>query len=238
MDKLLQIKSDRLFYRKPPAPSGKRGVPAKDGPVFKCKDPATHTQPDEMWQGVDESCGEVRVERWCQLHFKQAREIELQVLRVTRFKASDKQRDPKVSWFIYVGTHPLALNEVVGLYRRRYYQEHGYRFDKHSLLWQEPHLRKPESFELWSHLLAAVHNQVILALPLLENDPSCYYEWQSTKRKLMPGQARRGLRRIISKLGTPCRLVKVRGKSSGRVLDSHFGPAKRYSVIRKAKKMA
>lgn len=232
LDKLLRIKSDRVFYRVPAPPTGKRGAPAKHGPVFKCKDATTQGVADEVWEGVDESYGPVKVERWRHLHFRSLPLLGVEVIKVTRPKATNKRRDPRVSWFGYVGQTPLALSEVVSFYRRRYSQEHGYRFDKQALLWEEAHLRRVEEFERWSWLLAAVHNQIVLALPLLTSEEVCY-AWQNCKKTLTPGQARRGMGRIISKLGSPVERVKGRGKSAGRSVGTVVEPALRYEVVRK-----
>ena len=105
------------------------------------------------------------VERWNGLHFRLAREISLSVMRVTRPNASDKKRERRVSWFIFVGRSPLALTEVSPCYRVRYSQEHAYRFDKQALLWATPRLRTPEQFQLWTDLKSIVHNEVVLAEP-------------------------------------------------------------------------
>ena len=51
-------------------------------------------------------------------------------------------------------------------------QEHGYRFDKQSLMWEQVRLHTPEQFERWSHVVAIVHNHLILASPDAVN-PFC-----------------------------------------------------------------
>ena len=42
---------------------------------------------------------------------------------------------------------PLPLAEIVPLYGLRFSLEHGFRFEKQSLLWDKPRLRRPEQFD-------------------------------------------------------------------------------------------
>lgn len=230
LDKLLRIKCNAVFYRPPPPPTGRRGAPRKDGARFKCNDPTTQGEADESWAGVDGAGQPQYVERWNGLHFRLARETSLSVMRVTRPNASDKQRERRVSWFIFVGRSPLALTEVSPCYRVRYSQEHAYRFDKQALLWATPRLRTPEQFQLWTDLMSIVHNEVVLAEPIVTAQVR---PWESKVRRVSLQQVRRGLAGIISELGTPARPPKGRGKSPGRAFGATVTPAKRYKVVRK-----
>ncbi|MEI6046781.1 MAG: transposase, partial [Chloroflexota bacterium] len=223
LDALLRIKGDRVFYRKAPPPTGKRGAPRKDGAVFKCKEATTHGKPDRTWQEVDQHGKTVTVECWEGLHFKQAREVEVSVIRVTREGASNKKRDSKVSWFVYLGETDLPLSEVLPRYR----------FAKQDLLWAKAHLRTPEQFQRWTDLLAAVKAELVIARPLVEAD---YRPWETKKRAATPQQVRRGLGRIISELGTLARLPKGRGKSSGRAAGESGTPTKHYKGTGGSKK--
>jgi len=56
---------------------------------------------------------------------------------------------------------PLA--QIPQIYRLRYCIEHSYRYDKQNLMWEEPRLRTPEKFQIWTDIVAAVHNQITLA---------------------------------------------------------------------------
>ena len=167
-DKLIRLAKNRVWYRPAPARTGKRGAPCKDGERFKCDAPETHGPPDRVWEGQDEKGHRVLVKAWEHLHLKQARDIKGTVIRVTRFGATDSQRDPRVSWFLWVGQAPEPLARVWSLYKRRYSQEHGYRFCKQALLWDRPRLRTPAQFERWTWLVAAVLNQLVLARGLVQ----------------------------------------------------------------------
>ena len=52
--------------------------------------------------------------------------IELSVIRVRRFGASGKRRDPLESWFVWSGQSELELSEVWATYKRRFSIEHGF----------------------------------------------------------------------------------------------------------------
>src|SRR3970040_2671348 len=105
------------------------------------------------------------------------------VILFTRHAPTNKKRDPRVSWFIWVGLEPLSLQDVWPPYRRRYGQEHGFRFEKQDLLWLEPHFRTPEQFQRWTDVMAAAQNQLALARPLTE---ACRYPWEASDRAGTP----------------------------------------------------
>ncbi|HVB72745.1 MAG TPA: NF041680 family putative transposase [Ktedonobacteraceae bacterium] len=231
-DKLLRLKANRVLYRAAPPRTGKRGAPRKHGARFKCNDASTHGPPDEEWQGSDEQGQPVEVACWRGLHFREGRDIEVSVMRVIRHGATERKRDPKVSWFLWQGTAPIPLVEVRPGYHRRYSQEHGYRFDKQALLWATPRLRTPEQFERWTDLIAAVHDEVVLAQASGE---VCYRPWENQRRAVTPQQVRRAMPRILSKLGTPAKVPQPRGKSPGRPKGATIRPAPRYPVVKKPK---
>jgi DDE superfamily endonuclease len=231
-DKLLRVKRNRVFYRRPPVPTGKRGAPRKHGDRFQCSDPSTHGDPDECWQGEDEKGKSIQVSAWHQLHLRQARDIEVTLIRVVRETDAETHRAQRVSWFLFEGQDPLPLSQVRPGYRRRYSQEHGYRFEKQDLLWQRPHLRTPEQFERWSHVVAFVHNQLVLARSL---DQVQRHPWESREREPTPQQVRRAMSPIITTLGTPAKAPKPRGKSPGRPKGGIIPAATRHDVVRKSK---
>ena len=109
--------------------------------------------------------------------------------------ATDSARDPRVSWFLWVGQTSAPLAAVSSLYKRRYSQEHGYRFHKQSLLWDRPRLRTPAQFERWTWLVAGVHNQLVLARPLVA---AVRLPWESCARPVTPQQVRRAMAAILA----------------------------------------
>ncbi len=234
-DQLLRLQRHRVLYRPAPPRTGKRGAPCKDGTRFVCKDATTHGSADETWQGCDEQGHQVQVECWHHLHFRQAREIEVSVLRVTRAAARETARDPRVSWFVWHGSPSVPLDEIADGYRRRYAQEHGYRLDKQALLWDRPRLRTPEQFERWSQLVGLVHNQLVLAQAVVEVERR---PWEHRQRRASLQQVRRAMLRIVARLGTPALPPKPRGKSPGRAQGATVKAASRFEVVRKVKKAA
>lgn len=230
--KLLRSTSRRVFYRRAPPPTGKRGAPRKDGERFACHDPNTHGEPSAHWQGEEGHGHRIEVDAWEQLHLNKAREVELTVIRVTRFGASDKKRDPRVSWFVWIDEEPAPLAEIRPLYQRRFGMEHTYRFQKQELLWEEPRLRTPEQFERWTQIVAMSHNLLVLACPLLEAKRQ---PWEGARRPVTPQQVRRAMAPILATVGTPAPSPHPRGKSPGRAMGVRITPAVRYLVVKKAK---
>jgi len=227
---LVRLKLNRCFYRAAPTPSGKRGAPRKDGDKLQPNDPTSHGDPSGVWGGQDEKGRPVEVTWWQHLHLKEARWLEVSVMRVVRPHASNTERDPRVSWFVWIGDQQADLVEIALGYVRRFSQEHGYRFQKQALLWAKPRLRTPEQFERWSHIVALVLNHLVLARDLVE---PALHPWESTHRVSTPQQVRRGMNKLLPQLGTPARSPQPRGKSPGRTKGVKIGKAKRFSVVRK-----
>jgi hypothetical protein len=230
-DKLLRIPGNRVFYQAPPPRTGHRGAPKKDGAVFKCHDLATHGAPTATWTGQDEHGQRIEVAAWAGLHYKRCRTVILTVIRVTRDGASSKKRDPRVSWFIWIGLEPLPLSEVWPTYRRRFSLEHGFRLDKQDLLWTEPRFRTPEQFQRWTDVVTIAHNELVLArdTPDAQRQP-----WESRTRPVTPRQVRRAMPRILAQLETPASPPQPRGKSAGRACGAKVTRAARYPVVRKS----
>ena len=230
-DKLLRLTKNRNLYRPAPPPSGKRGGPKKDGARFQPQDPTTHQTPDATWSETEASEKTVTVSVWHNLHFKAARTMPVSVIRVERHRATDSKRDPRTSWFVWRGQNFPPLCEIAPLYARRYSQEHGYRVDKQNLLWEQPRLRTPEQFQVWTDGVACVRNQLCLARTLAQVQRQ---RWERTARERTPQQVRRAMPGILAQLGTPSRPPQLRGKSPGRSKGMKVKPALRFKTIFKA----
>jgi hypothetical protein len=222
---------NRKLYRVP-VRTHKRGAPPKDGPLFQGKRPETHGEAEEVCSQQDQAGRITRISRWNHLHFQQDRELDLSVIRVEREAAKGSKRDPQVSWFVTLDS-ALPLAQVPQQYRRRFSQEHGYRFLKQELLWSKVHVRTPAQFERWSWLVAVVLNQLYLARQLGQG---LHRPWERKDRPLTPQQVRRVMPAILSQLGTPARRCQPRGKSPGRAKGFHPPPAQRHAVIYKTSK--
>jgi hypothetical protein len=231
---LVRLKGNRCFYRVTPGRTGKRGAPRKDGDKLQPDDPRSHGTPSGHWQGQDVRERESEISWWHHLHVKGARWLEMTVIRVVRPHATNKERDPRVSWFVWIGDQQIDIVKVALGYVLRFSQEHGYRFDKQSLLWEEPRLRTPEQFERWSHIVAIAHNHLVLARELVAAE---LRPWENKQREPTPQQVRRGMSKLLPLLGTPARPPQLRGKSPGRAKGAKIGKAKRFSVVRKTPKL-
>jgi hypothetical protein len=227
---LVRLKGNRCFYRPAPPATGKRGAPRKDGDKLQPDDPTTHGSPDGRWEGQDTFGRPIQLWWWKQMHVKDARWLEVTVIQVVRPHATNTERDPRVSWLVWIGDQQADLVSIALGYALRFSQEHGYRFEKQSLLWEEPRLRTPEQFERWSHIVAVVHNHLVLARDLVEAE---LRPWENKRRPSTPQQVRRGLGKLLPTLGTPARPPKPRGKSKGRTKGTKIRKAPRFPVVRK-----
>src|SRR2546428_683527 len=208
---LIRLKSNRKLYRVP-VRRYKRGAPPKDGPLFQGKRPETHGSADEVWSEEPPEGRPVHISRWNHLHFQQDRELDLSVIRVEREAAKGSKRDPRVSWFVMLDA-VIPLPQIAQQYRRRFSQEHTYRFLKQELLWTHVHVRTPAQFERWSWLVALVFNQLYLARDLGQ---ALHRPWERTDRPVTPQQVRRVMPTILLQVGTLARPCQPRGRSPGR----------------------
>jgi hypothetical protein len=229
-----RIKSNRCLYRVAPSHTGKKGCPRKDGGKLQPKDATTHDKPDETWKGSDAKGRPVEVTSWKQMHLKEARWLEVTIVRIVRAHATNTERDPRVSWFVWIGDQEADVVQIALGYVLRFGQEHGYRFDKQALLWEKPRLRTPEQFERWTQIVAIVHNHLVLARDLVEVE---LRPWESQHRQPTPQQVRRGMDKLLPSLGTPARPPQPRGKSKGRKKGAKVKKAQRLAVIRKTPKV-
>jgi len=200
-DQLVRAATTRVLFRPAPPRTGKRGAPRKDGARFTGSDPATHGPPDAAWTGTDRHGQAVTVRCWGGLHLKRCRAVPITVVCITRAGAAGTKRDPRDTWFWWLGGRPLPpLDDLARLYPRRFSEEHGFRFDKQDLLWTAPRLRTPEQMERWTDVVSAVHNELGVARPLVEAQR---LPWEDPTRPPSPRQVRRGLARIMARVGTP-----------------------------------
>lgn len=234
MGVLVRLKCHRCLYRPAPLPTGKKGCPRKDGDKLQPKDPTTHGQPDDLWKGTDAKGRPVQVTCWKQMHLKEARWLQVSILRIVRPHATNKERDPRVSWFVWIGDQEADVIQIALGYVLRFGQEHGYRFDKQALLWETPRLRTPEQFERWSQVVAMAHNHLVLARDLVEPE---LRPWESKLRQPTPQHVRRGMHKLLARLGTPARAPHPRGKAKGRKKGALVKKAPRFPVIRKTPKV-
>jgi hypothetical protein len=231
---LIRLKKNRCFYRPAPPPTGKRGAPRKRGDKLQPNAPTTHTAPNGYWSGQDHAGKPVQVTWWQQMTLKGADWLPLTVIRVERKEAANTKRDPRSSWFVWIGDQQADIAMIALLYIHRYSQEHGYRFDKQSLLWQAARVRTPAQFERWSQVVAVAHNLLVLAADLAG---PILRPWENRHREPTLQQVRRGMSQLLPQLGTPAHPPQPRGKSPGRAKGTQIRKAERFAVIRKRPKV-
>ncbi|MBO0792496.1 MAG: transposase [Ktedonobacteraceae bacterium] len=231
---LIRLKGNRCFYRVAPAPTRTRGRPHKDGARLQPKDQSTHGHPGGQVVSQDPSGRPVLVTWWRHLHVKTARWLDLTVIQIVRPHATNTGRDPRQSWFVWIGDPEADLGQIALGYVRRFSQEHGYRFDKQALLWEKSRLRTPAQFERWTHLVAIARNYLVLARDLVQAE---LRPWESVHRPPTPQQVRRGINKLLPQLGTPARPPQPRGKSPGRAKGTEVRKARRFAVVKKRPKL-
>jgi hypothetical protein len=231
---LIRLKSNRLFYRPAPAPTGLRGAPRKRGAKWQPKDPATQSDPSGEAERRDVLGKVVRVRYWRDLRLKEADWLPLTVIRVERPAALGTERDPRLSWFVWIGDQQADPAEVALAYVLRFSQEHGYRFDKQELLWEQARLQTPEQFALWSWIVALAHNLLVLSRDLVTPE---LRPWENRQRPATLQQVRRGMNKFLAQLGTPARPPQPRGKSKGRAKGAKMPKRERFRVVQMKQKV-
>lgn len=235
-DFLLRLQRHRTFYADPPPPTGQPGAPRKRGDKFKCNDPTTHGAPTAAWEGVDQRGRAVTVTAWAGRHFGELLTVPVTLLRVTRQESRGTRRDPREIWLCWVGETPPPLEQVADWYTRRFSIEHGFRFDKQSLLWAAPRVRTPGRFALWTDLVGLAHNLLVWAR---DEVGGLRLAWQKgPPSAITPQHVRRALAGILGRLGTPAPASQPRGKSPGWIAGRTRTPAKAYKIVKKSTKAA
>lgn len=91
---LIRLKRNRKLYRLARRTRTK-GRPPLDGPLFQASQPDTMSGAQASLMSFDERGKRVTVSSWNQLHFQQARQIQMCVFQVRREGAKDSKRDPR-----------------------------------------------------------------------------------------------------------------------------------------------
>lgn len=236
-DKLVRIQTHRVFYRQPPPRQPhQRGRTPRKGTRFQPKDPTTHGPPTATWTGTDARGRRVTVQAWNGMAFAEDLTHTVTLLHCARDDGANTKTDPRVIWLLWdSATESAPLPEIPDRYAQRFSIEHGIRFKKQALLWTTPRVRT-QAFQLWTDLVMAAHNTLLVARPLGEG---LRLPWeQHSTGPLTPQHVRRALAAFLPTLGTPAPSPQPRGKSPGRVPGSHPQPATRFPIVRKQRPAA
>lgn len=229
VDLLVRLRPNRTLYRPAPPYQG-FGRPRKHGAVLRFKDATTWGEPDESFDEEQTRLGPVRVQCWRGLHFYDAPECPVDLLRVERLAPTASKREAKVAWLAYRAAAPLPLPDLWQQYLRRYVIEHWYRFIKGKLNWEKPALSTARQAELWSQLLVLASWQLYLARGVAEDQPR---PWQKALKEQTPGRVQQGFGGVLAAIGTPAKAPKPRGKSPGWEKGRVRARRVRYAVVKK-----
>ena len=229
-NKLLRLRPNRVLYREPGPYCGMGRHPVH-GSKFSLKDPTTWGNPEEEITLTDEKLGEIKLQRWDKLHQKEAADCPFTLIHLVRPSAKGTRRDPKEMWLIWTGEELPSLAQAWKPYLRRFTIEHFYRFIKGPLMWTKPRFKNPEEAQLWTDLVNIAYWQLWLARPIVKD---LIRPWEKPSVKLTPGRVKRAMPGLLARIGTPSKVPKPRGKSSGRPKGFRPKPYIRYPVVKKA----
>ncbi len=232
---VVRLRRDRILYRVPEQPQkGKRGRPRVHGQRFAFKEPETWQTADEVITLEHHKLGQVKLERWNNLHGKNDADVPIDVLRASIHLEKDKP--PKPIWLAWQAPATLPSNLEVNAqviwqaYVHRWPVEPGIRFRKQRLGWTTPQFQHKETGDRWSWLVALAVWLLFLSRPIVEDHP---LPWQKPQNKLTPQRVQQSLPLIFAQFGSPARMPKMRGKSPGWPKGRHRTPKQRFKVVKK-----
>ncbi len=230
-DKVMRLRPNRCLWGEPPPYDG-HGRPKKHGAKFKLSDPTTWGIPIESIEVDDPTWGKVEIQRWSQLHFRQAAEHPMEVILIQRKGKGVSKKASKPMWLAWVGEERLSLESYWHHYLRRFAIEHWNRFLKQRLHWTLPKLGTPEQGQRWSDLMPVMTWQLWLAREIVTDNPLPWQKPQSAAA-LTPGRVAQAFGGVLAAIGTPAREPKLRGKSPGWPKGKKRRSRTRYPVVKK-----
>jgi hypothetical protein len=232
---VVRLRRDRVLYGAPVQPQQrKRGRPRVHGERFAFKEPETWGAPAETSTFEHSKFGQVKLERWNDLHGKQDTDVPFDVIRASIHLEKDKP--PKPLWLAWQApdTSPdgfLVDAKLIWLaYVHRWPVEPGIRFRKQRLGWTTPQFQHKESGDRWSWLVALALWLLYLSRPIVEDRP---LPWQKPQSQLTPQRVQQSLPLIFAQFGSPARQPKPRGKSPGWPKGKRRIPKPRFKVVKK-----
>ena len=232
---VVRLRRDRVLYQAPKhSRRRKRGRPRMHGKRFAFKEPETWEDPDEVITLKHEKLGQVKLERWNNLHGKNDADVPLDVIRASIHLEKDKP--PKSIWLAWQAPVTIPSNLVVNAktiwqaYVHRWPVEPSIRFRKQRLGWTTPQFQHKEIGDRWSWLVALAVWLLFLSRTIVEDHP---LPWQKPQEKLTPQRVQQSLPLIFAQFGSPARKPKLRGKSPGWPKGKRRTPKQRFKVVKK-----
>ncbi len=237
---LARLRCDRVLYGPPPAPvPHQKGCPKVHGTRFAFKEPETWGPPTEVVELGDERWGQVRLERWTQLHEKKGADVPYDVIRACVHL--EREKPPAALWLAWLAPAQIppgmtiTLEAIWRTYVSRWPVEAGIQFRKDTLGWALPRFQTKEAGDRWTELTALACWMIYLARPLVEDNP---YPWQKPQLLLTPQRVQQSIRPIFALIGSPARPPKMRGKASGWPQGKRRTPKPRHLVVKKTPSVA
>ena len=232
---VVRLRKDRILYCKPEEPTTrKRGRPRVHGRRFAFKEPDTWDDPDEVIELEDVRWGQVRLERWRDLHGRVDADVPFDVIRASVHLEQDKPPSPIwLAWQepAYIPQDTLVDAAIIWqAYVHRWPVEPNIRFRKQHLGWCKPQFQDKETGDRWSWLVALTVWLLYLVRPIVQDQP---FPWQKPQTLLTPQRVQQGLPLIFVQFGSPARKPKVRGIPPGWLKGRCRKPKPRFAVVKK-----
>jgi hypothetical protein len=231
----VRLRRDRVLYWAPVQPKKrKRGRPRVHGERFAFKEPETWGVPDETISFEDPKFGQVKLQRWNDLHGKNDADVPFDVIRASVHLERDKP--PKPLWLAWQAPDAIPNDWEVDAkciwqaYVYRWPVEPGIRVRKQRLGWTTPQFQHKEIGDLWSWLVALALWLLYLSRPIVKDHP---LPWQKPQSQLTPQRVQQSLPLIFAQFGSPARKPKTRGKSPGWPKGKRRTPKQRFKVVKK-----
>ncbi len=192
---IVRLRRDRVLCWAPEQPQRKkRGRPRIHGKRFAFKAPEIWKAPDEIITFEHPKFGQVRLDRWHNLHGKKDADAPFDVVRASIHLERDKPPNPL--WLAWQAPKsiPKGLQVDARLiwlaYVHRWPVEPGIRFRKQRLGWTTPQFQHKESGDLWSWLVALALWLLYLSRPIVKDQP---LPWQKPQSELPPQRFQQSL---------------------------------------------
>lgn len=195
--------------------------------------PQLGSLPAERIEVDEPNLGRMRICLWRELHFRQAPQHPMLLLRVERLDEQRPWRVLKPLWLTWVGEEMPPLDEVWQVYLRRFAVDHWYRFAKQRLHWTLPKLSTPKQCERWSDLMPLMSWELWLARDIVVDNP---LPWQKSLTQFTPGRVAQAMGGVLAVIDTPAQAPKLRGKSPGWTPGQPRQQRTRYPVVKKGRR--
>lgn len=232
---VVRLRCDRVLFGPPPPRQPKqRGRNKVHGQRFAFKEPGTWGEPDEVVELDDPYWGQVRLERWHNLHEKKGADVPYDLIRASVHQ--ERANPPAALWLAWLSPEQIPDRLVVTAqtiwraYEARWPIEPGLHFRKATLGWTMPRFQSKEAGDRWTWLTALATWMIFLAQAIVEDTP---LPWQKTQQRLTPQRVQQSIHPIFALIGTPAQPPKQRGIPPGWPKGKSRTPKPRYPVVKK-----